>query len=288
MRRDRVWLPVDLFACAVLLMSAVPAPAQTLTASFSVGTGPSAVAVNPVTNKIYVVNRGSNTVTVIDGATNATTTVSVGTEPLAAAVNPITNKIYVANFFDFTVTVIDGATNATTTVSVGTGPGSEAVNPVTNKIYVTNQGSSTVTVIDGATNATTTVSVGPSGTGSDEFVPDQAGTTGIYKETFDASNDSAWGYIPYFATYSTTSTPYGLMLNDVGAPTPASTSIVYYGYDYNSPLGPNPCQPLAFDIEGDKLTVGTLVNGVGSGAVLYALILNNEQTATVTLRYFGF
>lgn len=123
---------------------------------------------------------------------------------------------------------------------------------------------------------------------SAEFVPDQASTTGIYKETFDASNDSAWGYIPYFATYSTTSAPYGLMLNDVGEPTPASTSVVYYGYDYSSPLGPNPCQPLAFDILGDKLTVGTLVNGVGSGAVLYALILNNEQAATVTLRYFGF
>jgi hypothetical protein len=123
---------------------------------------------------------------------------------------------------------------------------------------------------------------------SAEFVPDQAGTTGIYKETFDASNESAWGYIPYFVSYSTTSGPYGLMLNDVGEPTPASTSIVHYGYVYNSPLGPNPCQPLAFDIVGDPLTVGTLVNGVGSGAVLYALILNNEQTATVALRYFGF
>src|ERR1700683_947799 len=120
---------------------------------------------------------------------------------------------------------------------------------------------------------------------SAEFVPDQAGTTGIYNETYDASTDSAWGYIPYFATYSSTSGPYGLVLNNVDEPIPASTSIVYYGYDYNSPLGPNPCQPLEFDIVGDKLTVGTLVNGVGSGAVLYALILNNNQSAHVTLRY---
>ena len=35
--------------------------------------------------------------TVIDGATNATTTVSAGTGPNAIAVNPVTNKIYVAN-----------------------------------------------------------------------------------------------------------------------------------------------------------------------------------------------
>ena len=34
------------------------------------------MAVNPVTNKIYVANVGSNNVTVIDGATNATTTVA--------------------------------------------------------------------------------------------------------------------------------------------------------------------------------------------------------------------
>ena len=44
---------------------------------------PEAVAVNPVTNKIYVANHGSNNVTVIDGATNATTTVDAGTQPLA-------------------------------------------------------------------------------------------------------------------------------------------------------------------------------------------------------------
>ena len=55
------------------------------------------MAVNPVTNKIYVANYGSDNVTVIDGATNATTTVTAWTTPSAVAVNPVTNKIYVAN-----------------------------------------------------------------------------------------------------------------------------------------------------------------------------------------------
>ena len=52
-----------------------------------------------MTNKIYVANDGSNNVTVIDGATNATTTVADRNayEPYAVAVNPVTNKIYVAN-----------------------------------------------------------------------------------------------------------------------------------------------------------------------------------------------
>ena len=93
---------------------------------------------NPVTNKIYVANRGSNSVTVIDGATNATTTLAVGLTPVFMALNEVTNKIYVLTDYGG-VTVIDGATNATTTVAAGQGPDAAvAVNPVTNKIYVAN------------------------------------------------------------------------------------------------------------------------------------------------------
>ena len=41
-------------------------------ALMSVGAGPRAIAVNSVTNKIYVANYFGQTVTVIDGATNQT------------------------------------------------------------------------------------------------------------------------------------------------------------------------------------------------------------------------
>jgi YVTN family beta-propeller protein len=134
--------------------------AQTVTATVGAGTNPDAVAVNPVTNKIYVANYSNNSVTVIEGATNATTTVGVGSSPRTLAVNPVTNKIYVAHSLSNNVTVIDGATNATTTVGAGSSPVALAVNPVTNKIYVANHYGNNVTVIDGATNATTTVSTG--------------------------------------------------------------------------------------------------------------------------------
>ncbi len=79
-----------------------------------VGTSPAAVAVNPVTNKIYVANASSNTITVIDGATNATTTIAAGTSPNTVAINPVTNKIYVINGGSNNITVVDGATNAMT------------------------------------------------------------------------------------------------------------------------------------------------------------------------------
>ena len=67
------------------------------------------MAVNPVTNKIYVANDTSNNVTVIDGATNHNHC-AAGTAPYAVAVNPVTNKIYVANLHSNNVTVdSDGA-----------------------------------------------------------------------------------------------------------------------------------------------------------------------------------
>ncbi len=124
------------------------------------GTYPQSVAVNPVTNMIYVANNSSSNVTVIDGATNTTTTVAAGSHPYSVTVNTVTNKIYVANNNSGNVTVIDGATNITTTVAAGSSSHSVAVNPVTNKIYVANYGSNNVTLIDGATNATTTVAAG--------------------------------------------------------------------------------------------------------------------------------
>ncbi len=118
------------------------------------------VAVNPVTNKIYIANRTSSVVNVVDGATGAATIVTAGSGPAAIAINTATNKIYIANYNDSTVTVIDGATNSTATVTVGSSPNAIAVNPVTNLIYVANYYSNDVTVIDGATNATSTVAVG--------------------------------------------------------------------------------------------------------------------------------
>ena len=107
---------------ALLAVTAVSASADWVTTTVAVGTYPWPLAVNPVTNKIYVANFSTNNVTVIDGATNGTTPVAVGTNPQAVAVNPVTNKIYVANRDNGSVTVIDGATNDSTTVVVDHNP----------------------------------------------------------------------------------------------------------------------------------------------------------------------
>ena len=156
----------------------------------TVGYYPSTVAVNPVTNRIYVANQcgsdtncaGDGTVTVIDGSSNSVlATVTVGSDPYGIAVNPATNLIYVTNYcgadtscqtLSGTVSVISGASNTVTaTVNVGAGPALPVVNSVTNKIYVGNTcgndttctfpyGQGTVTAIDGTTNNPTSVNVG--------------------------------------------------------------------------------------------------------------------------------
>ncbi|HZR28696.1 MAG TPA: Ig-like domain repeat protein [Terriglobales bacterium] len=150
-----------LIHATVLVSLAVTTPlihAQKVTTTVTTGTNPFAVAVNPVTNKTYVVNKASNNVTVIDGATNTTATVTTGTTPVAIAVNPATNKIYVANSGGNSVTVIDGATNTPATISDpnAQSPAAIAVNSVTNKIYVANSISKNVTVIDAASNNSVT------------------------------------------------------------------------------------------------------------------------------------
>jgi YVTN family beta-propeller protein len=116
------------------------------------GQDPSAIAVNPATNRIYVANESSNSVTVIDGATHATQTVAVGQRPQHIAVNPASNRVYVSNGGDSTQSVIDGATLAVLRLPTG-GNGPFAINAQTNKVYMVRLGNNDeVTAIDGATH----------------------------------------------------------------------------------------------------------------------------------------
>ena len=72
----------------------------------SAGSGPYAVAVNQVTNKVYVANFLSANVTVINSMDRISATAEAGTNPSALAVNPLTNKVYVTNSGSANVTAI--------------------------------------------------------------------------------------------------------------------------------------------------------------------------------------
>src|ERR1035441_1897226 len=72
-----------------------------------VGAFPCYIAVNSRTDKIYVTNFKSGTLTIIDGPTNTTTTIAVGKQPSRVVVNPVTNRIYVADEASRSMSVIE-------------------------------------------------------------------------------------------------------------------------------------------------------------------------------------
>ena len=119
------------------------------TQTVGVGDDPISVAVNPVTNKVYCANSGSDNVTVIDGATNTViATVAAGFHPRTLCYNPTNNKVYCANRDSDNVTVIDGATNGViTTIPVGSGPIDFCHNPAQNRVYVANRRGSSISVL---------------------------------------------------------------------------------------------------------------------------------------------
>lgn len=141
------------FAVLILcLTSATFVRADQTLGTVAVGSTPNSVAVNPVTNRTYIANQNSSSVTVIDGTNNTVvSTVAAGTSPFAVAVNTETNRIYVANQNSNNITVINGADNSTGTIGIGSEPFEIAVNPNTNRIYVAGPGG--VNVVNGADNS---------------------------------------------------------------------------------------------------------------------------------------
>jgi YVTN family beta-propeller protein len=96
------------------------------------------VAVTPNGETAYVVNLGSNDVSVIDTADNTVTgTVAVGGDPSGVAITPDGNLAYVTNYSSNDVSVIDTADNTITgTVAVGGDPNGLAIGNVPRVEYV--------------------------------------------------------------------------------------------------------------------------------------------------------
>lgn len=134
----------------------------------------------------YISNSGSNTVSVIDTATDTVTThVTVGVKPTGVAVNAFGTRVYVTNEGSGTVSVIDTSIDAVI-ATIPTGArwlAGIAVNPAGTRVYVADHAGSSVTVIDALTNtitATIPVMVGPRGvvvdaTGERVYVSSQNG-----------------------------------------------------------------------------------------------------------------
>jgi YVTN family beta-propeller protein len=143
-------------SCVALLVLGIvlPAAAQTVLPSIPAGSDPRAVAVNAALNKVYVANHVSNSVTILDGASNTTAAVPVGNGPSHVAVNPVTHRVYVSNTRDGSTSVIDPATNAVASILTG-GAGEITIDETRNQVYNTRPGKGDeANVIRGDTNYT--------------------------------------------------------------------------------------------------------------------------------------
>ena len=162
----RFLLPAARISFLVLLLIdgfASAATAQQRIAIVNVGALPESVDINPVTDRVYVANAGSNTITVISATSHAVIDTIAVWRAGQVAVNPVTNRIYSAGLGSGVLSVIDGISHAVTSVPapISECPCGVAVNSVTDRVYVTRPRTGDLLVYDGATNGlVATVNIG--------------------------------------------------------------------------------------------------------------------------------
>ena len=260
-----------------------------------------ATAIRPVLAApfAYITNDGSNTVSVINLATNAVTaTIPVGSHPRGVAVSPSGIRVYVANYGSHDVSVIDSAANAViTTIPVTPAPDrmSEsgiktlpqdlplsppspmgiAINPSGTKVYVANTLSGHVTVIDATTHTVIGsvmsgsmpygVAVHPAGhrvyvTNSGE------GTVSV----IDAESHSVLTQIPV------KNQPYGV------AVTPDGSKVYVANY------GDSPMSTVSvIDTASNTVITDVEVTSLSTGSAPYGLAVNPAGTKVYVTNYAG-
>jgi YVTN family beta-propeller protein len=167
--------PAATVPLATANLAVQPTVGPAVLATIPVGANPSAVAVNIATGVAVVANRGDNTVSLIDLASNTVTnTIPVGTAPMGVAVDSERNVAIVVNNGSNDISIINLATaSVVATLASPTTPGAAgscqpalgadpaianqtvravAVNPLTGLALVANACANAATVVDLNTN----------------------------------------------------------------------------------------------------------------------------------------
>jgi YVTN family beta-propeller protein len=126
-----------IFSAALVLAFTIPLHAATSAIkTIPVGTNPGQIVVNPGSHTAFIVNQGSNSVSLLDTQQlKVKKVITVGASPIGIAVNPAANKVYIANSGSGTITPISG-TSALTPWTVGGTPSAVVVDSVINQLYV--------------------------------------------------------------------------------------------------------------------------------------------------------
>lgn len=131
-------------------------------ATIPVGGRPSAMAVDPGTQHLWVAN-GSD-VSVIDPATfTVTATYPVGERPSGIAIDPETRTVFVTDYSGTALTFVDIATRTVGTIPLNQEPAIQAVvDPATHTVFVTSGAFGSITMIDTKTRKVTASRLTPS------------------------------------------------------------------------------------------------------------------------------
>lgn len=262
------------------LIAVIDGPTQTTETPVNADIHPDYLAVNPVMNTVYAVNRHSGDVSLISGASGGTpavfaSNIPVGFKPQQVAINPATNMIYVCDFGDSHVSVIDGISGMQVAyVLIGPGGGTNyepngiAVNPVTNTIYEVNNGAQSLGIIDGATNTVTTLAI----PGIGDTVAVDAATNTIYAGLTDGTVSVIDGGSPHIlANISAGSDSQAVAVN------PFTNTVYSADYDGNVYVingATNTLEPTPIPVGGNPAAVSVnvatntiYVAGTGGGGV---------------------
>ncbi|GCF11435.1 bifunctional YncE family protein/alkaline phosphatase family protein [Dictyobacter arantiisoli] len=113
---------------------------------------PTGISLSPDGKRLYVANNLTNTLSVIDTATeDVLATIQVGNYPYMTLVSKDGQRIYVSNWGDASLAVIDAASGQVrTTIPVGEHPTALVLSPDAHYLYVTDADSDAISVVDTA------------------------------------------------------------------------------------------------------------------------------------------
>lgn len=253
-----------------------------LVAKVPTGNNPEAVALSTSSGLVYVANKLSSNITVVNPANGySTTTIAVASYPYDIAVNPVNDKLHVAHCWSTPrISIINSSksnavVNITPTVSY---QWRVAVDPGSGRVYTSGANgigcscNSSITVLDPNTNATLTVGVGQ--LPNDMTINSNTGA--VYVENLASSFISVISPAGSYAvtTVQVASSAAGLTMDASGriwASLQAAQEIAVidpsHGYSVTSiPLGG---QPSAVSFDGSANLIIAALPGSSTGVVTF-------------------
>lgn len=169
-------------------ITAIDRQQDMVVATIAVGREPIGIVATADGRELYVANSGSDTISVINTATNTVTHTirNFGYSPAELALSSDSETLYATNPDSDNVSVIDTVSRTVTNrISVGKRPCCILIDQDRRKVYVTNTESHTISVIDVATESVeNTITVGLNPTGmvihEDDLYVANSGSNSIY------------------------------------------------------------------------------------------------------------